>query len=278
MSTDEAFHPFNLERLDPSNTQLISGPPDIHVPPYRTLRHDGWRIDVSILAANKGFWTTQYPISQIAMLVGPIEEEDEPATWMSTTAFEIESQTIGLEAAYGTTVIFGFGMGWLAVNVALRDAVERVIVVERNPTIIEISKKSGVFDGLPPEALKKIEIVQGDALEWRPDGPVDTLQADIWPRMFDHSLLPDVQRMAENVRPKALYFWGQEPEFYRHAVEMHGPEVELDWPMIRHIVEERIQLPLILPDWPDYPERIMKCIRHFGPSAGHYAMKVAPTG
>lgn len=275
MLSPETSNPFNLQQLDPANTQLISGPPGIHVPPYRTLAHNGWRIEVSILAANMGFWTTPYPISQIAMLVGPIEGEDEKATWMSTTAFEIESQMIGLEAAYGTTVIFGFGMGWLAVNVALRDEVERVIVVERNPAIIELSEISGVFDGLPPEVRKKIEIVQGDALEWRPDGPVDTLQADIWPRMFDHSLLPDVRRMAENVQPKALYYWGQEPEFHRHALEMHGPGVELDWPMIRHIVEERIRLPLILPDWPDYPERIMACIRHFGPAAAHHAMGVA---
>jgi hypothetical protein len=191
---------------------------------------------------------------------------DQTNTWMSTTAFEIESQMIGLAEAHGTTVVFGFGMGWLAVNVALRPEVERVIVVERNPDIIAISKVNGVFDGLAPDVRAKIEVIQGDALTWKPDCKVDTLQADIWPQMFYGSLLGDVRQMQDNVRATRMYYWGQEVEIFRRAQSRHGKDVELDWAMIREAVDLDIKLPLILPDWDDYPAKIMACMRHFGPN------------
>lgn len=42
-----------------------------------------------------------------------------------------------------------------------------------------------------------------------------------------------------------------------------GPTAPFDWPAIRRTVGEDLALPLILPDWPDYPDKILKILRRF---------------
>ncbi|OQB96252.1 MAG: hypothetical protein BWX86_00876 [Verrucomicrobia bacterium ADurb.Bin122] len=39
---------------------------------------------------------------------------------MSLSVHEIESQELGCRHAFGTTVVMGLGMGWIALNAALR--------------------------------------------------------------------------------------------------------------------------------------------------------------
>lgn len=114
-------------------------------------------------------------------------------------------------------------MGWLAANVALRETVRRVTVVERDGDILEMVAATGVFEQLPIAAREKIEIVQADALEWRASGLVDSLQADIWERYIEDRKLSDARRMQENIGAKGVYFWGQEMEIWRYACRRQGP-------------------------------------------------------
>ena len=50
--------------------------------------------------------------------------------WMSLTPNEMISQRDGIEAAKGTVVIGGLGLGWFLRKVCEKESVDRVIVVD----------------------------------------------------------------------------------------------------------------------------------------------------
>ena len=233
--------------------------PDLYYPHYRAVSSGPWTLSVVPMAAARGYWGDVHRLDGSVILKGPCVEGTQ--SWMSLLPSEMESQEIGLRAAYGHTVVFGMGMGWLTANLALRAEVDRVTVVERDADILQIIEACEVLQHLPPESQSKIHIVQADALEWVPDRPVDSLQADIWRRIYEPQKLDDVRRMQANVQAKSIYYWGQEMDIWKLAMGHSA----LDWPSIRHIVTDRIALPLILPDWPDYPEKINQAAQWWYP-------------
>jgi hypothetical protein len=243
----------NMQHYDPHEL-LGEFHTKLWLPQYRPLEKNDWSLKTIMMAAARGYWGETYKIAGAVILSGPATNGR--ASWMSMLPSEIESQEIGLRATHGYTVVVGLGMGWLAANVALRHEVNRVTVVERDRDVIELVEATGVFAQLPEDAQAKLEIVQADALNWRPSAAVDTLQADIWERFIEDRKLSDIRHMQDNIGATSLYFWGQEMEIWRFACRSRGPQPLLDWPLVRTIVSEDIQLPLFLPDWPDYPQKI----------------------
>jgi len=149
------------------------------------------------------------------------------------------------------------GMGWLAGNAALKPEVTQVTIVERNPDVLGLMAGLRIFEQLPPEAREKIEIVEADALHWRPDGPVDSLQADIWEHFVEPDKCDEARRMQDHIAAAQVYFWGQEMEIWRLACRRAGQDSPvLDRALIDTIVAKDMGLPLILPDWPDLGEKI----------------------
>ncbi len=57
--------------------------------------------------------------------------------WMSLTPMEMLTQRSGVEAAKGTVVIGGLGLGWLLRKVCDKDSVERVIVVDNSEELLD---------------------------------------------------------------------------------------------------------------------------------------------
>lgn len=244
---------------------LLPGcPDDLYYPSYRSVTEGPWSVQSVMMVASRGYWGEVYPVEGAVILTGPSEEGRK--AWMSLLPNEIESQEIGLRAARGHVVVFGMGMGWLVANLAVRPEVERVTVVERDTRVLALIAAAGVLEALPPPARAKVAIVEADALEWRPDSPVDSLQADIWLHYAEPQKIDDVRRMQANVQAGEIYFWGQEMEIWRLACRRGGSgSPALDWPEIRRIVDEDIKLPLILPDWPDYPAKIAEAARWWTP-------------
>ena len=59
------------------------------------------------------------------------------AVWMSMTPAEMLTQRSGVQAAEGTVVLGGLGLGWLLRKVCDKPSVERVIVVEESQELLD---------------------------------------------------------------------------------------------------------------------------------------------
>lgn len=178
---------------------------------------------------------------------------------MSLMPVEIESQILGVQAAHGHVAIMGLGMGWVAAETALRADVTRVTVVERDPEVIAMHRELDLFSRLPGEAGGKIEIVESDAFDWTPDGHVDLLMPDIWLPLVGSDRIPEVRRMHDATNANSIYFWGQELEIARQAAAAGR---RLDEAGVAETVRS-FDLPVIIPDTPDYPGKIGSAAAHW---------------
>lgn len=220
---------------------------------YRPMQSGDWELRTIDSVPCHGYWSgLQLAINLVILTRG----QD---TWMSLAPVEIESQILGVEAAHGHVVICGLGMGWVAAETALREDVTRVTIVERDPQIIAMHCELDLFAKLPSGVGSKVQIVEVDALEWCADEPVDLLMPDIWLPLVGEPRIPDVRRMQDNVRAQSIYFWGQELEIARHAAAAGRA---LDETGVIETVRA-FDLPVILPDTPDYPGKIKSAAKQW---------------
>jgi spermidine synthase len=136
---------------------------------------------------------------------------------MSLMPMEIESQGLAASWAIGDTVVMGLGLGWLAALCALRDEVTRVTVIESDASLIDFHRRLALFERVPGGAGAKVNLREGDAFTWRPDGAIDTLLIDIWQPLISEGRVAEVQRMQANIGAATVHFWGQELEIARGA-------------------------------------------------------------
>jgi spermidine synthase len=178
---------------------------------------------------------------------------------MSITPHEIESQELGCDRAFGHTVIMGLGMGWIAANVAMREEVTRVTVIELDPDVIALIDGMDCFATLPGDARAKVHIVHGDALQWRPataGDAVDFLFADIWLTLDEQTTVDEVRRMQANIGACSIYFWGQEMALYRVLENQKRNVKDVSSDELRSIVDAILGLPLLIPEGLDYAAMI----------------------
>jgi hypothetical protein len=234
---------------------------DLWFPRYRETDFGGWSLRFLPMSGTRGYWGDYYRINGTVLLSGP-----EARSWMSMLPTEVEALEIGIRAAHDHTVVMGLGMGWVAANCALRSEVRRVTVIERDADVIALVRLLDVFGQLPQEAREKLHIVEADALEWKSREPVDMLHADIWERLIDDDKLDHMRRIQDNARASAIYFWGQEAELWRAACRRAGGSPALDQSLVTEVIRDDLALPLIVPDWPNYPHRIAEGAKYW--SAG----------
>ncbi|HEY0313779.1 MAG TPA: hypothetical protein VGC56_14965 [Allosphingosinicella sp.] len=236
---------------------------DLWLPKLREGACAGWSLSLAPAHAARGYWGRLYAITGMPLLIGPFEED--AAAWMSIVPMEVESQEIGIASARGHTAVLGLGMGWCAANVALRDDVERVTIVERDPDIVALVETLEVFEQLPEAARAKIEIVADDALAWRPDAQVDSLQIDIWAPLVAPDRWDAVRRIEDNVGAASLYFWGQELELWRLACRARGavPDALEEGELAE--LAAGTGLPLVLHPGTDYEARVAEAARWWTP-------------
>lgn len=223
-------------------------------PRYSSGEWGQWTVKIIRMAGARGYWGKLYKLYGTVLLLGPSDSGQ--STWMSMTPCEIESQTVGLTGAHGHTVVLGMGMGWLAANAALKPEVERVTIVERDTDVIELIEAQKLFAQLPPEVQDKVTVVQGDAMEWRPDSKVDTVQADIWLSIMEDDKCAEMQRMQRNIGADSVYFWGQEMELWRMACRRFDAQPDRMEKAMWDELAGELDLPLITGDWPDYGRNI----------------------
>jgi len=137
--------------------------------------------------------------------------------WMSLTPMELESHMPHIAAARGTVVVAGLGMGFYVYNIIRNPKVTRVVVLEKDKAVVNLWKRA-----INPEewhGFRKVELVMGDALDYKPDMPVDFLYADIWPYLGDYQALEITQKLQSNIQAKEVGFWGQEFDFMSWVIK-----------------------------------------------------------
>ncbi len=233
----------DLKGIDPATLPVMA--PDPLRDFYRPMQHGSWRLANVPLIACQGYWSGLQLVEGLPLL------QRGTRTWMSLTPMEIESQRIGVDLAHGHVAVFGLGMGWSAAMSALRPQVDRVTVVEMDDEVLAMHRDLDLFARLPGGVGEKVAIVRGDALEWRPDAPVDLLMPDIWLDILSWDRPGEVREMQDNVGADGVYFWGQELELARHAVAAGRA---LDDAGLAATARD-FDLPLIGLDTPDYARR-----------------------
>ena len=216
---------------------------DLFIPQYRPLTSGDWELRVGGAVLSQGYWSPATLVTGLPALSRRGE------VWMSLTPMEIESARIGIGLSKGHVLIMGLGMGWAAAATAMRDAVTAVTVVEADPDVIALHRELDLFAQLPEAARARLRIVQGDAYSYTPDAPVDLLMPDIWLPLINDRRVDEVREMQVNVGAAAVYFWGQELEIARHARRAGR---DIDAAGIAATIAD-FGLPLIGPEWPDYP-------------------------
>lgn len=221
---------------------------DLYIPGYRTGEIGNWKIVNSKNVLAPGYFKGLQMVENLSALLRKRRDgSDGWDTWMSISPSELESQELGCRYAFGHTVIMGLGMGWIAINAALRPSVSRVTVVELDPEVIDLFSLSGAADTIPEAARNKITIVKANALEWTSNGKVDFLYADIWLSLDEPETLEQVRRMNENLKPDAVYFWGQEIAIYAGIEKRQGKNASIDTASVKRCIAEDIGLPLLVP-------------------------------
>jgi len=143
--------------------------------------------------------------------------------WMSLTPMELESHMPHIKAAHGTVVVAGLGMGFYLYNIIRKPEVTRVVVLEKDKAVMNLWRHAINSDQW--HGFRKVEFVMGDALDYKPDFPVDFLFADIWPYLGAMEALDITRKLQSNIKATEVGFWGQEFDFvtWVMAQKLPGP-------------------------------------------------------
>jgi hypothetical protein len=180
--------------------------PEPYLPIYREGRFGNWKCSRTPMLKN----VPGYFIPVTEQPPGWMIKKDN-TIWMSLTRMEIESQMMHIAAAKGHTVVAGLGMGFFLFNVIRKPEVTKVTLLESDPEVIQLLDRISDWSKWP--GYEKIEIVMGDACEFKPFDPVDFMFVDIWARLGADEALPLTQIIQKNVQAASVGFWGQEHDF-----------------------------------------------------------------
>lgn len=98
-----------------------------------------------------GFFDTEFKYPAV------LEDNNE---WMTLIPSEIETLREGINKAHGKVITFGLGLGYYPYMVSLKDNVESVVVVEKDPNVIKLFTEHI----LPQFKFKdKVKVIESDA-------------------------------------------------------------------------------------------------------------------
>ena len=204
--------------------------PETQVPTWQTGRYGKWELMEQSIPLLRGYFRGLQPMTRknVALLDA---EQDE--LWMSVTPMELESQAPAIAAAHGNVLVGGLGMGVYLYNVMQKSNVKRILVIERDESIIDMLFQNGMkhWGGV------YWTIVVGDILDTKIEsevskhGPFDFGYFDIWPNLGDARAWNDIRFMAELYKPTSFMWWGMELDFIAWASKsgLKPPPTQAQW-------------------------------------------------
>lgn len=127
--------------------------------------------------------------------------------WMTVTPNEIHTIQPAVRESHGKVLTYGLGLGYYAFHCLLKNEVESVTVVERNPEVIEVFRRYLLPCFPRPDALR---IIQADAFEYAkhvmPREGFDTVFTDLWHDVADGIPLYRRMKALEAPGPHYLYW------------------------------------------------------------------------
>lgn len=219
--------------------------PSMPTPSYRLVKMGNWQLSEAYIIACPGYFTPPRQLDWMNVILSR-----DGVCWMSLTPCEIESQLPHLMASKGTVVVCGLGLGVMAYAVSALRAVDRVIVIERDPEVIEAFYQFANFDAWPQRG--KVEVIEGDARKVSV-GNVDFLYADIWPYYRMDCMIEDMKAIHRHIPAPTCGYWGQELDMVDAAL---AKGVALEDFSAQHVTDFATThgLPLIGLEQPSYAE------------------------
>lgn len=127
--------------------------------------------------------------------------------WMTVTPNEINTIQPAVARSRGKVLTYGLGLGYYAFHCLLKEKVESVTVVEKNPAVIDLFTRLLLPFFPRREAL---HIVQADAFDYAaqamPAGGFDTVFTDLWHDVADGIPLYRQMKALETPGPTYLYW------------------------------------------------------------------------
>jgi len=132
--------------------------------------------------------------------------------WAADEDNEKQEQQFAVDKCTGSVLVGGLGVGWIVEQLATKDTVTRIVVIERSPEVIELVWKYLDTKG-------KAEIVRDDIFQYLRNIAAkenfDYIYFDIWPSIsrdiYRDSLLP-LRELAEKLVPVARVLCWKEDE------------------------------------------------------------------
>lgn len=233
--------------------------PEIFIPKYKIIEKENWKISYMETGFDYGYYSDNWIVNNVPILLKYDKTKLVWETWMSIVPHEIESQELCFKYAYGCVVIMGLGLGWIAINTAMKKEVSKVYVIEIDKNVIDIFYESGALDDLPGEIREKIEIIHSDALKWKKnEEKINFLYADIWKNLLEEQTIDELKIMNQNLSPEVIYFWGQELFVHKAIKNLGIDENKIDTELMLYCIKNQIELPLLVPEDIDYINLINK--------------------
>ena len=130
--------------------------------------------------------------------------------WMTLLPNEINSQVRYVSEAFGKVLTYGLGLGYYALQVALKDNVSSVTIVDCDDEVINLFNFE-ILPHFPLAAANKIKVIKSDAFvfaEGLNDGDFDYIYADIWHDVSDGTELYKKFKSCEKFCKTAKYgYW-----------------------------------------------------------------------
>lgn len=169
--------------------------------------YDAPDLSSDIVVPKIGFFTGKISFPTIYQGVVP---------WMSVCPSEINTMLEQTQKAHGRVLVLGMGLGYYQYCIAQKSEVSSVMVVELNPTIIEIFEQQ-LLPNFPNK--EKISIVCSDAVEYlknAKDGQFDFVFADIWEGIIDGAKwYPLIKEQEKRFNSCEFTYWiGDRIEYY----------------------------------------------------------------